>query len=240
MEKKTTQEQIRSNNGQDDDVIDLKELFFGLLASWKSILLAMLIGAILLGVYHTLFVRPSYRADAQIYITNTDSMISVADLQLSSALTEDYAKIIKSRTVLKRVIREMDLDMNFKQLEQLITVENPESTHIIHIYVTCDDLELSRNIANCLLNISVSQIYQIIGSSEPTVIDYAEADAVEELMPSFPRYLLMGALIGAALVGAVLVLRILMNTTLKTEEDIEKYLHMPVLSAVPFYEADDL
>ncbi|EET58821.1 chain length determinant protein [Marvinbryantia formatexigens DSM 14469] len=238
MEKTTEQNQMELKErriAEEEDVIDLKEVFYVLLGGWKAIFLAMLIGAAAFGAYHHFMITPSYQADAMIYITNTDSVITFSDLQLSSALTEDYTNIIKSRTVLNRVIDELDLDINYKQLGNLVSVENPESTHIIHIYVTTDDLELSRNIANALLNVSVSQIYQIIGSSEPTIIDYAEAEAVENVTPGLTRYMAMGALLGAVVVCAVLIIRMLMNTTMKTEEDIDKYLHLPVLAAVPYY-----
>lgn len=98
-----------------------------------------------------------------------------------------------------------------------------------------DDPELSRNITNALLNISVSQIYQIIGSSEPTVIDYSVAEAVQDVTPGLKKYLAIGGLLGAFIVCAIYVLRMLMDTTLKTEDDIDKYLHLPVLAAVPYY-----
>lgn len=239
MEKKITQEQIVNYDDQEEE-IDLLELFSEIAHRWKLVLLVMLICATLAGAFYMLFVEPTYQADTQIYITNTDSIVSFSDLQLSSALTEDYAKIIKSRTVLKRVIKEMKLDMDFEELGELITVENPDGTHIIQISVVCNDMELSKNIANALMNIGVEQIYQIIGSSEPTIIDYAEADAVIELMPSVFKYLAIGALAGAVLVCAIIVVMTLMNTSIKTEEDIEKYLHIPVLSAVPFYEEGEL
>lgn len=225
---------------QDDEIeIDLKEIFYLLLSHWKSIFLAMLIGAAIFGAYHTFLLKPSYQADASIYITSTDSMISFADLQLSAALTDDYANIIKSRTVLNRVIDELDLNLNYKQLGALISVENPDSTHIVDIKVTCDDPELSRNITNALMNISVDQIYQVIGSGEPTVIDYAMAEAVQDVTPSLKKYLMLGALLGALIVCAIVVLRMLTDTTLKTVDDIDRYLHIPVLAAVPYYREMD-
>ena len=225
---------------QDDEIeIDLKEVFYLLLSHWKSIFLAMLIGAAIFGAYHTFLLKPSYQADASIYITSTDSMISFADLQLSAALTDDYANIIKSRTVLNRVIDELDLNLNYKQLGALISVENPDSTHIVDIKVTCDDPELSRNITNALMNISVDQIYQVIGSGEPTVIDYAMAEAVQDVTPSLKKYLMLGALLGALIVCAIVVLRMLTDTTLKTVDDIDRYLHLPVLAAVPYYREMD-
>ena len=221
---------------QDDEIeIDLKEIFYLLLSHWKSIFLAMLIGAAIFGAYHTFLLKPSYQADA----SSTDSMISFSDLQLSAALTDDYANIIKSRTVLNRVIDELDLNLNYKQLGALISVENPDSTHIVDIKVTCDDPELSRNITNALMNISVDQIYQVIGSGEPTVIDYAMAEAVQDVTPGLKKYLMLGALLGALIVCAIVVLRMLTDTTLKTVDDIDRYLHLPVLAAVPYYREMD-
>ena len=225
---------------QDDEIeIDLKEVFYLLLSHWKSIFLAMLIGAVIFGVYHTFLLKPYYQADASIYITSTDSMISFSDLQLSAALTDDYTNIIKSRTVLNRVIDELDLNLNYKQLGALISVDNPDSTHIVDIKVTCDDPELSRNITNALMNISVDQIYQVIGSGKPTVIDYAMAEAVQDVTPGLNKYLMLGALIGALIVCAIVVLRMLTDTTLKTVDDIDRYLHLPVLAAVPYYREMD-
>ncbi|MGN0354306.1 MAG: polysaccharide export protein, partial [Muricoprocola sp.] len=82
---------------------------------------------------------------------------------------------------------------------------------------------------------SVDQIYQIVGNSKPTVFDYAKAESVIDVTPSLTKYMAIGGMIGAVLVCAVLVIRMLMNTTMYTEEDIDKYLGLPVLAAVPYY-----
>ena len=153
-----------------DDLINLKELFWLIIDKWKAILLAMLLGAVLFGLYHTFLMKPTYEADASIFITSNESVISVADLQISSELTQDYSNIIKSRNVLKQVIKDLDLNLDYKQLSKLVTVSNPQDSHIIQISVQCGDVELCRDIANSLMNIGIDRIYQVIGSSEPTVI----------------------------------------------------------------------
>lgn len=232
----TMEKQPVNLNTQDAEMeIDLLEIFYLLKSKWKEIFLALLVGALIFGAYHTFLVKPSYQADASIYITNTESALSFSDLQLSSALTDDYANIIKSRTVLNRVIEELDLNLDYKQLAKLVAVSNPDSTHIVDIKVTCDDPEMSRNITNALLNISVSQIYQIIGSGEPTVIDYSVAEAVQDVTLSLFKYLAIGGFLGACVACAIFILQMLMDGTMKTEEDIDKYLHLPVLAAVPYY-----
>ena len=235
MENTMEKQPVAYNTQEEETEIDLLEIFYLLRSKWKEIFLAVLVGALIFGAYHTFLIKPSYQADASIYITNNDSMITFSDLQLSAALTDDYANIIKSRTVLNRVIDELDLNLNYEELGELVDVENPESTHIVDIKVTCDDPEMSRNITNALLNISVSQIYQIIGSSEPTVIDYSVAEAVQDVTPGLLKYLAIGGLLGAFIMCAIYVLRMLMDSTMKSDEDVEKYLHLPVLAAVPYY-----
>lgn len=221
---------------QQEDTIDLVELFWVLVNHWKIILLTMLITAMLAGVYYLVGVKPSYQADASIFITNNESVITVSDLQLSSELTEDYAKIIKSRNVLKQVIKELDLDLDYIGLSKLVSVTNPDNSHIITITVTCGDVELCRDIANSLMNIGLDRIYQVVGSSEPTVIDYSEAEAVDEITPALTKYLAIGFLLGLIAACGLICVRYMTDTTLKTEDDLKRYLDIPVLSVIPYYE----
>ena len=221
---------------QQEDTIDLVELFWVLVNHWKIILLTMLITAMLAGVYYLVGVKPSYQADASIFITNNESVITVSDLQLSSELTEDYAKIIKSRNVLKQVIKELDLNLDYRELSKLVSVTNPDNSHIITITVTCGDVELCRDIANSLMNIGLDRIYQVVGSSEPTVIDYSEAEAVDEITPALTKYLAIGFLLGLIAACGLICVRYMTDTTLKTEDDLKRYLDIPVLSVIPYYE----
>lgn len=219
-----------------DTQIDLIEVFYALLSSWKALILAALIGGLLMVAYHTLFVIPTYQAATEMYITSNDSVISLQDLQIGSALTEDYKSIITSRAVLNRVIADLQLNTDYKGLRDLIAVENPSGTHILRTRVTTTDAELSRNIANSLLNESIDRIYQVVGTSVPTIIDYSESEAVENVTPGILRYAVIGAFVGMMLVAAFVVIRMLMDTTLKSDDDVEKYLKLPVLAAVPYYD----
>ena len=221
---------------QQEDTIDLLELFWVLVNHWKIILLTMLITAMLAGVYYLVGVKPSYQADASIFITNNESVITVSDLQLSSELTEDYAKIIKSRNVLKQVIKELDLNLDYRELSKLVSVTNPDNSHIITITVTCGDVELCRDIANSLMNIGLDRIYQVVGSSEPTVIDYSEAEAVDEITPAPTTAQALGLMLGLSPACGLICVRYMTDTTLKTEDDLKRYLDIPVLSVVPYYE----
>ena len=120
--------------------------------------------------------------------------------------------------------------------DKLVSVTNPDNSHIITITVTCGDVELCRDIANSLMNIGLDRIYQVVGSSEPTVIDYSEAEAVDEITPALTKYLAIGLLLGLIAACGLICVRYMTDTTLKTEDDLKRYLDIPVLSVVPYYE----
>ena len=229
MEKKVSRSQP-----QTQDVIDLVEVFHLLLHKWKLLFVAILAGSVLGGAYCTFLLETTYRAEASLYITSSESLLSFSELQLSSALTEDYAYIIKSRTVLERVIDELGLDMDYKQLGVLVGVTNPDSSHVISISVTTMDPEMSRNIANSLLNVSVEQINQIVGNGMPSVIDESVIRAVVTQKPSMAKYIVLGAMLGFVLAAGILIVRMLMDTTIKSEDDVERYLGVPLLSSIPY------
>ena len=234
MEKETKETQKKAAPSSQaaamrNDTIDLMELAYVLLRRWKMLVLFTVVGALLAGAYHQFLVKPTYQADASIFITNTDSVITISDMQLSSALTEDYSKILTSRSVLKEVIEDQDLDMTFQDLSKLLTITNPDSSHIINIAVNCSDADMARNVG-------IHRIYQVIGTGEPNVIDYSESDSVVETTPGLKKYLMLGGMLGLVLACALITVRFLLDTTLKSEDDIAKYLRLPVLSVVPYYE----
>ena len=225
---------ISRQQESEEDVIDLMEIAHLLLHKWKILFVALLAGAVLGGSYCAFLLETTYRAEASLYITSNESLLSFSDLQLSSALTEDYAYIIKSRTVLERVIDELQLDMDYKDLDKLVDVTNPDSSHVIRIGVTTSDPEMSRNIANSLLNISADQINQIVGNGMPSVIDESVIHAVSEIKPSMTKYCLLGGILVFVLAAGILIVRMLMDTTIKSEDDIQRYLGVPLLSSVPY------
>ena len=55
----------------------------------------------------------------------------------------------------------------------------------------------------------------------------------QKVGPSNTKNALMGGFLAAALVIGVCVIRVLLNDTLKTDEDVERYIGLPVLCEIP-------
>ena len=215
--------------------IDLLEVLRVLLSYWKIIVLVVIIGALLGGVYQKVFIGHSYKADASIFIANTDSVITISDMQLSSELSVDYQKILRSRATLKRVIDDINLDMNYIQLRKVISVTAEESSHVLTIAATTSDPKLSQNIANSLMNVGIDRIQKVVTGSEATIVDEATSDAVEEVTPSIIKYAGIGGLLAAFLCCLIIFIKYMSDNTIKSDDDVMEWLGYPVLAGVPYY-----
>ena len=221
-----------------EDTIDLLEVVRALLGRWYLIVLAMIVFGGVMGMYNLFVEKPTYSAEAQIYISNSDSIVSLQEVQLSAALTQDYSSILTSRNVLKMVIADLGLEMDYKQLGTHISVTNPNDTHILKISVTTDEPERSVAIANSLIRFGVDRIFRIVGQETPSVIDYAEGDAVTINKTGLIRHVALGALAGMVLMCGVIVLRFLLDNTIKDEEDVHRLTRYSVLAEIPEYDED--
>ena len=220
---------------EEETTIDLMELFFAMLKHWWIILICTVAFGAVFGVYCQFLVKDSYQAEASLYITaNTgddSANVSYTNLQTSAALTNDYEAIIKNRYVLMQVIDNLGLSVDYDQLYNMVTVTNPEETHIIQISVTCEIPDDAITITNEVMNVSIDQIYRIVGGTEPAVV--SEAIHAEDVKPSTLKYIAIGALLGLVLSCGVIAVRVILDNTIKTEEDIANYLELPVLASVP-------
>ncbi len=123
------------NQPQSAKTIDLVELFYYMLSKLHYILLGMLIGALLLGVYASRRVTPIYTATSKLYIMGTTGSSIIADLQIGTVLTMDYQEVFKTWEVHQMVNDELGTNYSYSMLQSMVSVANPEDTRIL-----CDTL----------------------------------------------------------------------------------------------------
>ena len=113
------QTQVNQTSNQEDE-IDLLELFNVLLSKAGILILSALIAGFLAILGTLMLMTPQYQSVTKMYVLNKqdNSMLSFTDLQTSSQLTKDYAEIIKSRKVTEGAIAELGLDLTYKQMLQ--------------------------------------------------------------------------------------------------------------------------
>ena len=216
--------------------IDLRELFFVLLSKWHMIFLSGLMCA-LIGLLAAMFLMPEkFQSKTSIYIYDQQKeSMSYSDLQISTVLTKDYEVLIKGRTVLETVIEELDLNCSYGALNSMVRVNVPDSTRIVEIFVETTDPYLSKDIADAVREVSSEKIKSVMGVNAVNVVETANLPEGKS-SPSVSKYTVLGGILGAAAAVGIILLLFLTNDTIRSQEDVEKYLGLGVLGTIPLTE----
>lgn len=221
-----------TENFNEEVEIDLIDLLLYLKRKVWLILLGLLIGVLLSGLYTFKIVDPMYSASSMIYMRGAgNSITSIQDLQIGAELTNDYEVIFTSRPILQEVIDELKLDMSYKELQSRVELSNPTDTRILKVELKDKDPKKASEIVNTLVQVSMDSVKEI-DAKEPYLIEEAVEDN-SPVSPSIPKNLALGALVGVALVGAILVIRYVANDRVCGEEDVAKALGIPVFCMIP-------
>jgi len=230
---------METNQERDEIEIDLRELIMTL---WSKKLIIILSGMAmaLIAVFVSMFVMTkTYESSTKVYMLNQQSsdMITYSDLQSGSQLTKDYQELITSRTVLGKVISNLDLDMSYEDLAAMVSVEVITDTRILRITITSDDPYEAMDIANSVREESSEQISTVMNIEAVNVID--EANLPDEPSgPSVKRNGILGGLIGIVLAVLGVLAGYILDDTIKTPDDVEKYLGVGVLGSIPYSEEE--
>lgn len=218
---------------QNEDVIDLLDLGRALLRKWWAIALCLVIGAAAAFGGTKLLITPQYTATSMIYIlSESTSITSMADIQIGDSLAQDFMIIGKSRPVVEKVIKQLDLNASYEAVASTIVFENPADSHILKISVTNPDPKLAADISNAVAEVTRAQIADVMGTDEPNTLE----EAIVPTAPSSPSTMkntMLGALLGAVLAAGIIIVLHLMDDTIKDEDDVKKYLQMNTLAALP-------
>ena len=91
------------------------------------------------------------------------------------------------------------------------------------------------NIANEILSVSVDEIPHVLGSSVPTVLDKADILFTENTRHSILFYSVIGVALGMFFACGIVAVSVITNTSIKSDEDIQKCTGLSVLGAIPDY-----
>lgn len=230
-------EDVRSSfadRTEEETEIDLIDLAWALLDKIHYIVLCFLIGAVIMNAYSYFLVRPTYKSTAKMYIVSAskNSVVDLDALNIGTSLTADYEQLMLSYPVLEQVINKLNLDMDSDTLAKMITLENPTDTRILNINVVSTDPKNARDIANTLMDVSVDYLPKTMSTNAPNVAQKAKL-ADHKDGPSYTKYTIIGALAGAFLYCMYLVVKYLMDDTIHTADDMEKYFDIVPLAVIP-------
>lgn len=214
----------------------LEDIFLALKKRWLLILSVTLV-CLIGGSIFVLFFGPApvYQSSTTVlinYRADKNSQLTQSDLTTSQKLVSTYNEIIKSATILDPVIQKLDLETTPENLLKNITVSQVNDTEIIKISVKDEDPALARDIANMIASVFSKEIYGIMKVDSTSTLDVAKLPT-NALPQNKVKKIAIAGIFGIMVsVGLVFLLEYL-DRTIKTPDETEKLLGVPVLGVIP-------
>lgn len=212
----------------------LLELLTLLRKHLKLVIMLPIVCMVAMGLASVLMMSDTYTATTDMYVlassegSNSSSALS-SDLSASQMLTNDVATLLQSDRVMSDAADQLGLP-NLRGYD--ITVTSESTTRVITLQVTSSDAQGSANVANALADCVSNVAQEVMNVESVNVID--EAPTPEA--PSGPNRMLYVAVAGMAGLFAAVAIVVLMDvidTRVRSAEDVEELLELPVIGRIP-------
>ena len=204
------------------------------------IILVVIIFALLGAIYTIKFITPTYKSTTSLLLVQTGTnsnmyektnSITTSDLTLNSKLVNNYRDIAVSESVLSKVIQNLNLDITTEELKEMTSVTVKTDTEILNLTVEYTDPELACSIAKEIANVFIESVNNYYKLDNLNVLDEAKVSATPSNV-HLAKNIIIFAFVGGILVAGYILLINMLDTTVKSDSDIEKALGVPVLASI--------
>lgn len=233
---------MNQKQNKEEIQINLGELLYYLLEHVWMIIFVCLLGAVLIFCYNKFFITPQYMSTTSAYILDRESSgsteISQSDMQVSTQLIKDCLEVVTSRTVLNTVIEQLSLHETYGTLKNKISASASTDTRILKISVTDPNPQQAKEIADAVREVTGEQVKNVMGIEAVNVLDEGNMPT-GPCSPNTNRNVLLGVLALFFVSAVICVIRFVMDDTVKTQDDVEKYFGLSMLGAIPSADAPE-
>lgn len=220
--------------------LDLRELFRNFWSKKVQIILVIAIFVVLGFMYSYIFLEPSYQSVTSILLAKSNTSnaenegsITTTDITLNQKLVSTYSELIKSESVLNQVINNLNIDRTTENLKENITVLAKQDTEIIEIAVTDSNPKMAKRIADEAAQVFIAKIAkEYYNMDNVYVVDEAQV-AEKPYNINHSKDLVLFGMLGFVVACGLIIFSNMLDTTVKSKEDIEKKLGLTVLTTIP-------
>ncbi|WP_216830632.1 YveK family protein [Alkalihalobacterium elongatum] len=217
-----------------EETISLKELFTTMKKRIKLLIILPMIAVVVSGLVSYLVLTPIYQSSTQILVnqSKTDMQnLTQADLRTNIELINTYNVIMKSPAILDKVIAELDLNRSYGALNSSVTVGSAQNSQVVAITVQDEDPVMAAQIANTIASVFQREIVNIMNVDNVSILSEAQPSS-GPVKPNPTLNMAIAFVVGLMTAAGLAFLLEYLDTTIKTEQDIESVLGLPVIGAV--------
>jgi len=227
-----------------DQIINLGELF----SSWKKniwkILIFGILGFVLFYLVTVFFVTPKYSSTVDILVSqksNDDSQTDYAQQQANLQAINTYKDVLEKDVILKPVLKQVRAKDNYKgsidALKNSVSVVNEKSSQIISVKATDSNSYVAADIANTVGGVFTKKIKKMMNVNNVTVVTKATASS-KPISPNKRLISIMGFLVGIFLGIVFYGVKGYTDKTIKSSSFITDELHLTNLGKIYHVKSD--
>ncbi|MEA4973468.1 MAG: Wzz/FepE/Etk N-terminal domain-containing protein [Candidatus Metalachnospira sp.] len=217
-----------------NEEIELGQILFIIRNKIGTIILCtLLVAGAAFGISNYL-ITPLYSASTSLYVYNETSReaITSSDLNTSQELVQTYIVILTSNAVLNKVSDVLNNQYTVEDLREMIEATAINNTEAFSVTVENADPVMAQKIANTIATVAPSEIIRVVKAGSVEVIDYATLPE-KQSSPNVIRNTAIGGLLGCILSIGVLILKKMLDTVIRSEEDLIENFNIPILGVIP-------
>lgn len=214
---------------------------------WKNkilILLVCALCALATFTYFNFFTTKYYRASSEVFIlngSNSDSQTNTTtynNLLASKQLAADIEDMMTNVTVTERVVNKLGLNMTAGALSSKVSVSTRDDTRIVVISVKDTDPYRAAQIANSIRETSSEKIVSTMELDAMNLISEARVPTAPISNNARRNAVLVFIFVFIVCVGVVTLIDVF-NDTIKSADDVERYLGITTLGSIPVVKRDE-
>lgn len=226
-----------------EETISLQDIFHTLKKRVGLIVSTTVAAIIIAAVISFFMLTPMYQATTQILVNqqNTQAQqVTTSEIQTNLQLINTYSEIIKSPAILDIVVDELDLDLTAAQLAGKIAVSNANNSQIVSVSVEDANHAVATDIVNTIANVFKEEVTDLMNVDNVNILSPAmHSENPAPVSPNKTLNMAIAAVLGLMVGVGIAFLLEYLDTTVKTEKDIEDLLDLPVIGLVsPISEKD--
>ena len=206
---------------------------------WLIVTLA-LVGGIVAFSYSQYVLPKKYTSKITLYVYNqkdgqTTQALNTSDFALSAKLVNTYMVILKSDQVLETVsskISKLGLNYSAKEIRSMISAEVVEETEVFEVRISAGNPEDAKIIADAIEQVAPPEIIRVVRAGAVETVDKATLPTTHS-SPNIPQNTIIGIVVGMVLACGLAFVFELMNTSVKSKEELTEQYKLPVLSVIP-------
>ncbi|MCE5090384.1 Wzz/FepE/Etk N-terminal domain-containing protein [Staphylococcus devriesei] len=215
-----------------ENTVDFTKIWEIIKKNWKLLVLLPIVFLLISLIYTFFIATPKYEASTQVLVNEKEKNKDMMAQQVQSniQLVNTYSEILKSPRILDEVAKKNN-EYSSDEISEMLTVTTQANSQILDVAVVSKSKKDSEKVANNIAKVFHDEMPDIMNVDNVSILSKANGTA-HKVSPKISVNLLLGLIIGLIIAMAVIIFKEIFDKRIRTEEDVERELNIPVLGSI--------